>query len=112
MITTTLLANGASVYIIGPKQDGLDRSVDSLLSRRYELTVYRIAQIYNDAAAKANKPGRIIGIQGDVRQKVRWGREVRSHQVSPAHSQSEALRLAEEIGKREKHITVLFNNAG
>lgn len=26
--------------------------------------------------------------------------------------QSEALRLAAEVGKREQHITVLFNNAG
>ncbi|KAI0353961.1 NAD-P-binding protein [Trametes cingulata] len=79
MISTTLLANGASsVYIIGPKQEDLDR----------------IAKVYNDAAEKNKKPGRFYGIQGDVRLK------------------SEALRLADEIGKREKHITVLFNNAG
>ena len=28
------------------------------------------------------------------------------------NSQSEATRLAEEVGKREKYVTVLFNNAG
>ncbi len=27
-------------------------------------------------------------------------------------SQSEASRLAEEVGKREQPVTVLFNNAG
>ncbi|KAI0760565.1 NAD-P-binding protein [Fomes fomentarius] len=78
MITTTLLANGASVYIVGPKQEDLDK----------------ITKVYNDAAAKAGKPGKIHGIEGDIKKK------------------SEALRLAEEVGKREKHITVLFNNAG
>ncbi|KAI0821885.1 NAD-P-binding protein [Trametes gibbosa] len=78
MISTTLLANGATVYIIGPKQEDLDR----------------VATVYNEAAEKSKKPGRIHGIQGDIRFK------------------SEALRLVEEIGKREKHVTVLFNNAG
>ncbi|KAI1794288.1 NAD(P)-binding protein [Ganoderma leucocontextum] len=78
MITTTLIANGATVYIIGPKQEDLDK----------------IAKVYNDAAEKENKTGRIYGIEGDVRKK------------------SEALRLAAEVGKREEHVTVLFNNAG
>ena len=31
MITTTLLANGASVYIIGPKQADLDKWVVSAM---------------------------------------------------------------------------------
>ncbi|RPD54969.1 NAD-P-binding protein [Lentinus tigrinus ALCF2SS1-6] len=78
MITTTLLANGATIYIIGPKQADLDK----------------IAKVYNDAAEKAKRPGRIYGIEGDVRKK------------------SEAVRLAEEVGKRERHVTALFNNAG
>ncbi|OBZ74362.1 Rhamnolipids biosynthesis 3-oxoacyl-[acyl-carrier-protein] reductase [Grifola frondosa] len=78
MMSTTLVANGATVYIIGPKQEDLDR----------------VANVYNDTAQKTNRPGRMYGIQGDIRRK------------------SEALRLAEEVGKREKHITVLFNNAG
>ncbi|CCM04769.1 uncharacterized protein FIBRA_06960 [Fibroporia radiculosa] len=78
MISTTLLANGAAVYIIGPRQTELDR----------------IANVYNDVAEKANKPGRMYGIEGDIRYKT------------------EASRLAEEVGKREKHVTVLFNNAG
>ncbi|KAA1476684.1 NAD(P)-binding protein [Dentipellis sp. KUC8613] len=78
MISTTLVANGALVYIIGPKQEDLDK----------------IAKVYNDAAAQKNISGKLIGIEGDVRWKA------------------EAKRLAEEIGKREKHITVLFNNAG
>lgn len=30
----------------------------------------RVANIYNEAAAKANKPGRIYGLEGDVRLKV------------------------------------------
>ncbi|KAI0641327.1 NAD-P-binding protein [Trametes meyenii] len=78
MISSTLLANGATVYIIGPKQADLDK----------------IAASYNEAIAKTSRPGRIYGIEGDIKLK------------------SEAARLAEEIGKREKHITVLFNNAG
>ncbi|KAI0718682.1 NAD-P-binding protein [Cerioporus squamosus] len=79
MITTTLIANGAkSVYIIGPKQEDLDK----------------IAQVYNDAAAAAGKSGKIYGIEGDIRKKT------------------EAVRLAEEVDKREEHVTVLFNNAG
>ncbi|KZT07048.1 NAD-P-binding protein [Laetiporus sulphureus 93-53] len=78
MISSTLMANGATVYIIGPKQADLDK----------------IANVYNEGAKKTNRPGRIYGIEGDIRRK------------------SEALRLAEEVGKREKHVTVLFNNAG
>ncbi|KAH9923016.1 NAD-P-binding protein [Amylocystis lapponica] len=78
MISSALVANGATVYIIGPKQADLDR----------------IAGTYNDAAEKTNRSGRIYGLEGDISLK------------------SEASRLAEEIGKREKHITVLFNNAG
>ncbi|KAI0730448.1 NAD-P-binding protein [Earliella scabrosa] len=79
MMATTLISNGASsVYIIGPKQAELDS----------------VAQVYNDAAKTTNLPGRIYGIEGDVRKK------------------SEAVRLAAEVGRREKHVTVLFNNAG
>ncbi|KAI0717023.1 NAD-P-binding protein [Earliella scabrosa] len=78
MIASTLVANGATVYIIGPKQADLDD----------------ISKRYSDAAEKDNRPGRMYGIEGDIRKK------------------SEALRLAEEVGKREKHVTVLFNNAG
>ncbi|PCH35009.1 NAD(P)-binding protein [Wolfiporia cocos MD-104 SS10] len=78
MISTTLTANGAKVYIIGPDQAKLEQ----------------ITTVYNDAAQKTNKPGRMFGLQGDISRK------------------SEALRLAQEVGKREEHITVLFNNAG
>ncbi|KAF9809965.1 hypothetical protein IEO21_07195 [Rhodonia placenta] len=78
MMSTTLLANGATVYIIGPKQEDLDK----------------MAKVYNDAAEKTGKPGRMHGIQGDIRFKA------------------EALRLADEVGKREQHVTALFNNAG
>lgn len=53
MITTTLVANGATVYIIGPKQADLDR----------------MAKIYNDASRQTGK-GMIYGIEGDVRHKV------------------------------------------
>jgi len=78
MMSTTLIANGAKVYAIGPKQADLDR----------------IAKTYNDAAEKSGKVGRLYGIEGDVSRK------------------SEALRLADEISKREPYVTVLFNNAG
>ncbi|KAI0331741.1 NAD-P-binding protein [Cubamyces sp. BRFM 1775] len=102
MISTTLLANGATVYIIGPKQADLDRYLSRVrygaLSRGDSLTVHRyvhrVAQVYNSAAEGTGKPGRMYGIEGDVRYK------------------SEAVRLAEEIGKRTEHVTVLFNNAG
>ncbi|EGO03837.1 hypothetical protein SERLA73DRAFT_130372 [Serpula lacrymans var. lacrymans S7.3] len=78
MISSTLVANGATVYIVGPKQADLDR----------------FAHTYNEAASQDPRKGRMHGIEGDIRLK------------------SEATRLAEEIGKREKYLTVLFNNAG
>ncbi|KAI0045013.1 NAD-P-binding protein [Auriscalpium vulgare] len=78
MIATTLVANGATVYIIGLEQSELDS----------------IAKVYNDAAEGNVRWGRMHGVQGDISQK------------------SEAKRLAEEIGRREKHVTILFNNAG
>ena len=74
MISSTLLANGATVYIIGPKQADLDRYYSRI--RRREATIsphvlHRVAQIYNNAAEKTGKPGRMYGIEGDVRYKVR-----------------------------------------
>ncbi|KIK95125.1 hypothetical protein PAXRUDRAFT_827312 [Paxillus rubicundulus Ve08.2h10] len=78
MISSTLVANGATVYIVGLVQRDLDE----------------ICQKYNDAAGQCGVVGKMIGIQGDIRHK------------------SEAKRLAEEIGKREEYVTVLFNNAG
>ncbi|KAF9494973.1 NAD(P)-binding protein [Pleurotus eryngii] len=74
MISSTLVANGATVYIIGPKQEDLDR----------------VANTYNRVSTR----GKIHGIEGDVRLKT------------------EAKRLADEVAKREKYVTVLFNNAG
>ncbi|GJE85311.1 SDR family oxidoreductase [Phanerochaete sordida] len=78
MISTTLISNGATVFVIGPVQEDLDRT----------------CKVYNDAAEQTGRHGRMYGIQGDISQK------------------SEALRLAEEVGKRVPHVTVLFNNAG
>ncbi|KAI0045119.1 NAD(P)-binding protein [Auriscalpium vulgare] len=79
MLASTLIANGANVYITGRRQDVLER----------------ITRIYNQAAAKTPGRGRLVALRGDVTQK------------------SEAIRLADEIGKREPSgVTVLFNNAG
>ncbi|KAI5122443.1 hypothetical protein M0805_008755 [Coniferiporia weirii] len=78
MISTSLMANGATVYAIGPDQAKLDS----------------IAKTYNNAAHGKPGRGKLIGIQGDIRLK------------------DEAKRLAEEIGRREPHVTILFNNAG
>ncbi|KAI3615274.1 short chain dehydrogenase reductase family [Moniliophthora roreri] len=50
MVSLTLIANGAKVYIIGPKQADLDR----------------IAQLYNAEAEKIPGGGKIIGIEGDI----------------------------------------------
>ncbi|KAJ8693635.1 hypothetical protein PTI98_008615 [Pleurotus ostreatus] len=50
MISSTLVANGATVYIIGPKQEDLDR----------------VANTYNRASTR----GKIHGIEGDVRLKT------------------------------------------
>ncbi|KAF4564684.1 hypothetical protein EYR36_002622 [Pleurotus pulmonarius] len=74
MISSTLVANGATVYIIGPKQEDLDR----------------VTNTYNQSSTR----GKMYGLEGDVRLKT------------------EAKRLADEIAKREKYVTVLFNNAG
>ena len=72
MITTTLLANGATVYIIGPKQADLDKWVVLAMydAKESYCSNHRIAKVYNDAAEKTNRPGRIYGIEGDVRKKV------------------------------------------
>lgn len=78
MISTTLMSNGATVYIIGPDQKQLDN----------------IAKTYNDANQERGGKGKLIGLQGDIRYK------------------DEAKRLADEISKREGHVTILFNNAG
>ncbi|KAH9916987.1 uncharacterized protein BXZ73DRAFT_105679 [Epithele typhae] len=78
MIVGTLVANGARVYIIGLERAELDK----------------ITSVYNDAAERSGKSGRMYAIEGDVSKK------------------SEAKRLAEELAKREPHITVLFSNAG
>ena len=56
MISSALVANGARVYAIGPKQGDLDR----------------IAGVYNDGAEKAGKAGRMYGLEGDIRRKVRF----------------------------------------
>ena len=56
MMSTTLVSNGATVYIIGPQQDDLDK----------------ICKVYNDECEKSNKVGRMYGIEGDVRKKACW----------------------------------------
>ncbi|KDQ27984.1 hypothetical protein PLEOSDRAFT_1093440 [Pleurotus ostreatus PC15] len=78
MISSTLVANGATVYIIGPDQANLDK----------------VASNYNAACVNDPRRGRMHGLEGDIRLK------------------SEAKRLADEISKREKYVTALFNNAG
>lgn len=59
----------------------------------------------------------MYGIEGDISLKVRFGLFLHCHANETSLStlnipQSEALRLADEVGKREKHVTALFNNAG
>ena len=54
MMSTTLVANGATVFIIGPVQSDLDK----------------ICKVYNDECEKMSKVGRMYGIEGDVRKKV------------------------------------------
>ena len=54
MISSTLMANGATVYIVGPEQKQLDT----------------IAKTYNDAAQGNPGRGKLIGLEGDVRLKV------------------------------------------
>ncbi|KAJ3937178.1 MAG: NAD-P-binding protein [Lentinula lateritia] len=56
MISSTLIANGATVYIIGPKQADLDR----------------ICRIYNDASTnlKSGSGGKMYGLEGDISSKT------------------------------------------
>lgn len=76
MISSTLLANGATVYIIGPKQEDLDKWVSHMnaIVHAYSLTLdlpyHRVAKKYSDACEKTGKPGRMYGIEGDIRKKV------------------------------------------
>ncbi|KAJ7020339.1 hypothetical protein C8F04DRAFT_1242052 [Mycena alexandri] len=53
MISSTLVANGATVYIIGPAQEDLDK----------------VCATYNAAAETVSTRGRMHGLQGDVRVK-------------------------------------------
>lgn len=69
MMTSTLVANGAKVYIIGPNQKELDRYCASRrLWTGMILIIWRIAEVYNTDVTEGM--GSIQGIQGDVRQKV------------------------------------------
>ncbi|KAF8181240.1 NAD(P)-binding protein [Mycena galopus ATCC 62051] len=54
MISSTLVANGATVYIIGPVQTDLDK----------------VCALYNAAAETAPARGRMYGIEGDIRLKT------------------------------------------
>ncbi|PBK65472.1 NAD(P)-binding protein [Armillaria solidipes] len=78
MISSTLIANGATVYIVGLSQAELDQTCNK----------------FNAAVANIPGAGIMYAIEGDVSVK------------------SEAKRLADEIGKRERYVTALFNNAG
>lgn len=78
MISSTLIANGATVYIVGVSQAELEQTCNKI----------------NAAVASIPGAGTIHAIEGDVSLK------------------SEAKRLADEIGKRERYVTALFNNAG
>lgn len=62
MISTALVANGATVYIIGLEQAQLDK----------------IAALFNEGAAKVKGGGRLIGLQGDIRLKVSFTRATSS----------------------------------
>ncbi|KIJ60054.1 hypothetical protein HYDPIDRAFT_117747 [Hydnomerulius pinastri MD-312] len=53
MISSALVANGATVYIVGPVQSELDQ----------------VCQKYNGASAQGGLKGKMVGIQGDVRHK-------------------------------------------
>ncbi|KAJ6537669.1 NAD(P)-binding protein [Mycena capillaripes] len=54
MLSSTLVANGAIVYIIGPVQEDLDK----------------VCATYNAAAEGAPKRGRMYGLEGDIRLKT------------------------------------------
>ncbi|KAJ7706686.1 hypothetical protein B0H17DRAFT_1001129 [Mycena rosella] len=53
MIASTLVANGATVYIIGPEQEALDK----------------VCAAYNAAAESVPTRGRMHGLEGDIRLK-------------------------------------------
>lgn len=81
MITTTLVANGANVYIIGPQHtlESMKKYVTITgllqwpagLNTVYGFALCRIANTYNDAAEKTPRKGRIMPLVADVREKVR-----------------------------------------
>ncbi|KAJ8083196.1 hypothetical protein PM082_009066 [Marasmius tenuissimus] len=50
MISSTLIANGAKVYIVGLKQADMDR----------------VANIYNEAAEKIPGSGKMVGLEADI----------------------------------------------
>ncbi|KAH9924073.1 NAD-P-binding protein [Fomitopsis serialis] len=79
MISSTLLANGATVYIIGPKQADLDRTV----------------AVYNEAAERTGRSGRMYGLEGDIRSKLFICRSILDGvSARPVANTAEAFRAA------------------
>lgn len=74
MISSTLLANGATVYIIGPKQADLDRYKIHPKNLCWQCwpAYDRICGIYNNANAKLQleSGGKMYGLEGDISLKV------------------------------------------
>ncbi|KAF8990574.1 NAD-P-binding protein [Cyathus striatus] len=94
MISSTLVSNGATVYIIGPKQTDLDR----------------IAKVYNDGAANKEGMGRMHGIEGDIRLKSEAKRL--AEEIASYISHSRSIRLEPVDGvEQEDFDDVLKTNA-
>lgn len=96
-LASTLLANGARVYVVGLDQKQVDD----------------FAKSYNVLAGEMGSSGSIIGVQGDVSTKVSESGSVAFIlEFMFSRQQAEAKRLAELIASKEKYVTCLFNNAG
>lgn len=68
MISSTLMANGAKVYIVDIDPERLERFVLILIPCRPYLKHGRIPKIYNQNAA--SHMGSLIGVQADISKKV------------------------------------------
>lgn len=98
MISSVLLANHATVYIVD-----LD-----------EKQTKAIADRYSKLAQDSGSRGKMVGIQGDCSSRVSSDSPFEEPQgkVDVVPMQDAAEGIAKTIAQHESYVTVLFNNAG
>ncbi|KAL0061681.1 hypothetical protein AAF712_011487 [Marasmius tenuissimus] len=96
MISSTLIANGAKVYIVGLKQADMDR----------------VANVYNEAAEKIPGSGKMVGLEADISVKSeakRLADEIGGQFVPPSLPSASEYVSAFFDAIKEQDFTNVFN---